>query len=147
LERLGEEHTVVVQVNEALLPMIEERMSSVSTRAGFSGRVTVAAAADISMGDCRIQWSKGGASRDCEAFWREIDGILARNIGAPGADFGKSPESVAGLPTEPKTRPEADDEPAIGIKPEDARPGDTDSDTSHGEAVDTAVPRRDDDDS
>jgi flagellar assembly protein FliH len=81
LEKLGEGHSMIIQVNDELQKLIEKRVTSLAADAGFSGRITISGDAKIATGDCRIQWKKGGATRDSDALWREIDAIIARNIG------------------------------------------------------------------
>ena len=68
LEKLGGEQAVVIQVSDELQPMIENRLASLAANAGFNGRVTILGSTEIAIGDCKIQWDKGGASRDSNAL-------------------------------------------------------------------------------
>jgi flagellar assembly protein FliH len=77
LPKLFEENRVAVRVNPADLPPLAERLAIIAERAGFADRLMVSADGSIAAGDCRIDWGSGGAERDGERLWREIESILA----------------------------------------------------------------------
>ncbi len=131
LKDLLEEPVVTLYVNSGLLAPFEERTEALKTQAGFKGEVKVTAAEDIALGDCRIEWSGGGAKRDSAELWRDIDKIVERNLSgepeeAEATPETPEPETAAPAPsvssdgdTEAEAGPEAetgDGEPA----PEDA---------------------------
>jgi flagellar assembly protein FliH len=92
LQRLTNESSVIIRLNDSLRDKIDARLTAVATDSGFAGRTSIVGSAEIPVGDCRIEWASGGAGRDTAALWQEIDTIIASNIGAetaaPGAASG-----------------------------------------------------------
>jgi flagellar assembly protein FliH len=101
------EHTVVeamrlvldqprlaIYVNEAILPRLAERVEALSAEAAYRGQVELKPDAALPPGDCRVEWTDGGAQRDTAALWRAIDAILERNLA--GAALAAAPD--AGTP-------------------------------------------------
>lgn len=80
MERLREEHSIVIHVAEPLREPLTARIDGIAGYAGFQGKVSIAAAEEIALGDCRIEWASGGAARDAAAIWRDIDAIIAENV-------------------------------------------------------------------
>ena len=80
MEHLLDEPFVTLYLNSDLLAPFEERIEALKTQAGFKGEVKVTAAEDVAPGDCRIEWSGGGAKRDSAELWQKIDEIVERNL-------------------------------------------------------------------
>lgn len=80
LEKVIDEPQVVVRVNTDLLDSMSERIETLAKNGNFEGRVLVQADADLQVDACRIEWSSGGADRDMNALWKEIDGIIECNF-------------------------------------------------------------------
>ncbi len=104
LEHLLEEPIVTLYLNSALLAPFEERMEALKTQAGFKGEVKVKAGEDVAPGDCRIEWSGGGAKRDSDELWQKIDEIVERNLSgepqeAEAAPEAPEPETAAPAPS------------------------------------------------
>ena len=78
LERLREEPRIVIRVADALLDQVETRIGELVARAGFEGRIVYLAQDGSNPGDVLVEWADGGAERNSEEMWREIDRITAR---------------------------------------------------------------------
>ncbi len=78
LERLREEPRIVIRVADAVLDQVEARIGELAARAGFEGRIVYLAQDGLNPGDVRVEWADGGAERDSERLWREIERITAR---------------------------------------------------------------------
>jgi flagellar assembly protein FliH len=89
LQRVRGEPQVLLSVHESLASPLSSRLEALALSAGFQGNVKIAASAEVAAGDCRIAWSGGGAGRDAETLWREIDAVIERNL-AP-ATVGSAP--------------------------------------------------------
>ena len=100
LERLRDEPRIVIRVADAVLDQVEARVGDLAARAGFEGKIVYLAQDGLNPGDVRVEWADGGAERDSERLWREIDQITARVA---------SPDT-----------PEAPDPPEAGPTPNDA---------------------------
>ena len=78
---------VVVRVNGALYAIAKEKLDAIARARGFEGRVVVMAEAEITPGDCRIEWADGGLKRDraaTEAAIAEaVGGFIASRRGGP----------------------------------------------------------------
>ncbi len=101
LEKILEEPQVIIAVNPELEAALNERLGALTAQAGYKGEIKIIADDDIVPGDCRIEWSGGGARRDMDAMWQEIDEIVERNL-------SENPE------TSPETSPETAPETAPG---------------------------------
>lgn len=106
LALIREEPRVTVRVAPDLVEALEARLTEAAGRGGFAGRVTVAGDPAIGGADCRIDWVTGGAERDAQALWNEIDAIVVRNLGQP-----------QGAP-EPAAEPESEPDPVTAPDPE-----------------------------
>jgi len=100
LERLRDEPRIVIRVADAVLDQVEARISEVAARAGFEGNIVYLAQDGLNPGDVRVEWADGGAERDSERLWREIDRITAR-VASTG-----SPPGAPEIPVEESESPE-----------------------------------------
>ncbi len=105
LQRLRDEPRIVIRVADAVLDQVEARIGELAARAGFEGKVVYLAQDGLSPGDVRVEWADGGAERDSERLWREIEQITAR-VASPD-----TPKAT------PKATPEAT--PEAGAAPND----------------------------
>jgi len=81
LERLRAEPRVVFRINDGLADAVRERLAAIATAKAYAGSIEVIADAGIVPGDCRIEWTQGGAERRAAAILDEMDRIIARNTG------------------------------------------------------------------
>lgn len=115
LEHLLEEPIVTLYLNSGLLAPFEERIEALKTQAGFKGEVKVTVGEDVAPGDCRIEWSGGGAKRDSAELWQKIDEIVERNL--------------SGEPQEAEAAPEAPEPETAAPAPSVSSDGDIESET------------------
>jgi flagellar assembly protein FliH len=80
LNRLREQPRVVVRVAPNRLEALQERIEALAAKAGYEGKVMVISDAELPDGDVRVEWAEGGAERDTERLWREIDAAITRTI-------------------------------------------------------------------
>lgn len=81
LESVIDEPRVQIFVAPALRDPLSERLATIAERVGYDGRIAVAADKSLKRGDCRVEWNNGGATRNLEALWTQIDEIVERNLG------------------------------------------------------------------
>ncbi|MHA1152570.1 MAG: flagellar assembly protein FliH [Alphaproteobacteria bacterium] len=96
LERLRDEPRIVIRVADAVLDRVEARIGDLAARAGFEGKIVYLAQDGLNPGDVRVEWADGGAERDSERLWREIDQITAR-VASP--DTPEAPDTPPAGPT------------------------------------------------
>ncbi len=117
LKAITEEPRVQIIVNPDLRELLNERLATMTHRAGFDGKVFVNGDPALILGDCRIEWSNGAAIRDSDELWEMIDEIIQRNLhGTPEDDDEENDEDddvAEATPSSPDT-PESDEniEPA-----------------------------------
>ena len=91
LEKVMDEPKITLHVAEELRPGLEQRIDSLIK--GYEGKLKVLGDGGMALGDCRIEWNEGGAERNAEAMWKDIDLIIEQNIGG-----GDESEAVADDP-------------------------------------------------
>ncbi len=99
LEPLRAEPRIIVKVHESLRDDTHEKLVKIADEVGFDGRVVVMAHEDLVPGDCRVEWAEGGAERNSEELWQQIDEIIERNL-TQGANQGDTPQAEI-TPDEP----------------------------------------------
>ena len=104
LDRLRSDPKVVFRVDDGLREAVQKRVMDVAGQKGLSGSIEVIADASVAAGDCRVEWSDGGAERRTDAILDEIDQIIARNLG--GTADGLFADAV---PVPPESGPIAAD--------------------------------------
>ncbi|NVO15714.1 MAG: flagellar assembly protein FliH [Rhodoplanes sp.] len=77
---------VVVRVNEGLYELARERLTEMARARGFEGRLVVLGDAEITPGDCRIEWADGGLVRDRSVTEQAIDEAVSRYVAARRGD-------------------------------------------------------------
>ncbi|WP_135076001.1 FliH/SctL family protein [Terasakiella sp. SH-1] len=100
LEPLRAEPRIIVKVHDSLRDDVHDKLIEIADQVGFDGRVIVLAEEDIVPGDCRVEWSEGGAERNSDDLWQVIDEIIERNL-TQGSHSGE-------------TQPTADAQEALG---------------------------------
>ena len=108
LERLRSEPRIVIRVADSLLDQVEQRVSQLAAGAGFEGKIVFLAQEGLHPGDLRVEWADGGAERDSDRAWQEIDQIITRTIGPmqPAADAAApAPVPAATDETAPEPAP------------------------------------------
>jgi flagellar assembly protein FliH len=80
-----DEPRMVVRVSADLTDPIRDRLEAIAADQGFQGRVVVQADPRLVPGDCRVEWTDGGAERDQARLIRDIDEAVERSL-APAGD-------------------------------------------------------------
>jgi flagellar assembly protein FliH len=75
LPALHHEPKITVRVNPGLVPAMTEELQSLDTE--LAARVRLVPADSVAVGDVRITWQNGAATRDAASLWRQIESILA----------------------------------------------------------------------
>jgi flagellar assembly protein FliH len=73
---------IAVRIGADIYDMAKEKLEEIARSRGFEGRLVVEADAALEPGDCRIEWSEGGMTRDRAATLAVIDDVVARYIAA-----------------------------------------------------------------
>jgi flagellar assembly protein FliH len=73
LPRIFDEARVIIHVNAAVVGAVTDRIDGITASCGFSGAVVVLPDAALAAEDCRVEWGNGGAEKNAETMWREID--------------------------------------------------------------------------
>ena len=77
-----DEPRVVFRVPDAMLDTLQPRIAEMSGKAGYSGEVVLLADDRMGMSDCLVEWADGGAERNVERLWAEVEEILTRTLDA-----------------------------------------------------------------
>jgi flagellar assembly protein FliH len=80
LSRMHDAPKVVIRLNETHVEPFRQRLETLSTSAGFSGRAAVVAEPGLALEDARIEWADGGAERNTAQIWQEIEAAIERFV-------------------------------------------------------------------
>ncbi|OAN52331.1 flagellar assembly protein FliH [Paramagnetospirillum marisnigri] len=80
-----DEPRIIVRTEADLVDPVRERLESVAVMHGFEGRVVVQADQRLARGDCRVEWTDGGAERDQARLIADIEEAVARSLALPEA--------------------------------------------------------------
>lgn len=144
-----EEPNVTITVHSDIAGQIEERVNELASGKGYQGRVVLQADETMEPSDCKIEWANGGSERNSHALWRDITGIIDRNLGGHPTIWDEpeeleepavtdssdllAPEALVS-PAEPQLEPESPSAPEQGDVMEDA-PGDSKPEVTAEDAV------------
>lgn len=78
-----DEPRIIVRLAAGLVEPVRDRLESVALAHGFEGRVVVQADARLAPGDCRVEWTDGGAERDQARLIDDIDAAIERALAPP----------------------------------------------------------------
>lgn len=95
LEPLRSEPRIIVKVHESLREQTHDKLIKLADQIGFDGRVVVMAHEEVVPGDCRVEWAEGGAERNNETLWQQIDEIIERNLTEGGNQSDTQTEANA----------------------------------------------------
>jgi flagellar assembly protein FliH len=73
---------VVVRIGADIYDTARHKLEEIAAARGFEGRLVVHSEAAMAPGDCRIEWSDGGVTRDRAAAAAAIDDVVARYVAA-----------------------------------------------------------------
>jgi flagellar assembly protein FliH len=115
LARLRDEPRIVIRVADSLLDRVEECVSRLVEQAGFEGKIVFLSQEGLNPGDVRVEWADGGAERNADQQWRDIDQLIARAIGP-----SQQPAEAAAPAPDPPANDQATPEPARAASAPDA---------------------------
>lgn len=75
LTELVDEARLIIRVHEKWLDPLRQRIDDMAARHGFAGQVSVLADPRLTELDVRADWGDGGAERDPQALWQEVERI------------------------------------------------------------------------
>ena len=78
-----DEPRIIVRVDSALVDPMRERLEQTAIEHGFEGRVVVQADTRVAIGDCRVEWTDGGAERDQARLIADIENAVNRALAPP----------------------------------------------------------------
>jgi flagellar assembly protein FliH len=77
---------ITVRVPEDIYSSAKDKLEDLAQSRGFEGRLNVLAESGFAPGDCRIEWSDGGISRDVAATEAAINEVVSRYVAARAAE-------------------------------------------------------------
>ena len=83
LQRLSREPRVVVRMSAEMLDCLQPRIDAIATDTGFEGRLVLLSGDEFGPSDVKVEWADGGAERDTEGLWQEIETLLHHVTAAP----------------------------------------------------------------
>jgi flagellar assembly protein FliH len=92
ISEMVHEPRLVVRVHESQFDAINSNVQDITAQKAYAGKVIVLADAEITSGDCRIEWADGGIERNVEAAMKDIEKVVApaeAEIPAPKPDSNK----------------------------------------------------------
>lgn len=107
VDRLREEPRIVVRVPDPLLDPLRERLGPLVERSGFEGKIVLLADETLGESAVKVEWADGGAERDPQKSWREIEEILTRSVGLSNIATDENPTEPAGASGGPVPIPAA----------------------------------------
>lgn len=124
-----EEPKLVVRTHNMISEDVETRLTEVLARSNFLGDVSVVPDYELQPGDCRVEWSGGGADRNESRLWKDIRSIIEDNVGLIDEDaLETAEESVDHATSEADSSAESDTNDAAASL-------DSEPDTSESEVV------------
>lgn len=78
-----DEPRIIVRVDSSLVDPLRERLEQSAAEHGFEGRVVVQSDGRVGIGDCRVEWTDGGAERDQGRLMADIEAAVERSLAPP----------------------------------------------------------------
>lgn len=78
-----DEPRIIVRVAAPLVEGVRERLEAAVQGRGFEGRVVVQADDRLPLGDCRVEWTDGGAERDQARLLADIETTVEHALAPP----------------------------------------------------------------
>jgi flagellar assembly protein FliH len=85
LPSLVDSPKLTIRLNGDECERLTQPLQAAAAATGFDGRLLILTDAGVAGGDCRIEWTNGGASRDGTRLWQDIEMVLADALPMPGA--------------------------------------------------------------
>lgn len=100
LQQLIDEPRVVVRTPDTLLDGLKGRVDEIAAGCGFAGNVVLLADPALGAGDCTLEWADGGAEREVEAIWRDLDARLGTTPEGQDGPAPATPTAAEPAPTD-----------------------------------------------
>lgn len=84
LARVHDEPRIVIRVPDAFLDPLKGRIDELVRASAYEGQVVLLADDGLGPTACHVEWADGGAKRDMEAIWREVDETIQRAFTTTG---------------------------------------------------------------
>lgn len=78
-----DEPRIIVRVADSMVEPVRIRLEETAHAHGFEGRVVVQPDARVVLGDCKVEWTDGGAERDQARLLAEINATIDRALAPP----------------------------------------------------------------
>lgn len=120
LPQVLEEPRVTIEVHPDMEAPLNERLADISAETHYEGKLLINASTSITDGDCKIEWSNGGAERDLQALISEADKIIESNLSSLEGEYVPSPDAYQEDQTENLTensQPSGESEPTANDAP------------------------------
>ena len=89
LARMREEPRLVVRVPGLVIDRLRERFEKLTERAAFEGKLVLLEDPSAGASDVLVEWPDGGAERNLERQWHEMEKILSHSLHRPGQAAGQ----------------------------------------------------------
>lgn len=87
---------IVVRLHPELADPLRARIDAVATAGGFDGRLVILPDTGIAPGDCRLEWTDGGAERDTAALIETVDELVETHLAGAGGALLSSGQPAEG---------------------------------------------------
>jgi flagellar assembly protein FliH len=84
-----DEPRIIVRLAADLVDPVREKLEPLAGQHGFEGRVVVQADPRLPPGDCRVEWTDGGAERDQVRLIADIEAAVERALAPPERETGE----------------------------------------------------------
>lgn len=99
LQAIYDEPRVVVRAHDRVIDALQDRVSTLAASSGFHGKIMLFPDEQLNETDCRVEWADGGAERNLDDMWAQIDTALQRMMNGdaamPATDAGANTSSKA----------------------------------------------------
>ncbi len=94
LTQVLEEPRVIIHVHPNLEELLRQRIEQISADTHFEGRLNLMADEAVAEGDCKIEWSNGGADRNLQELLAQADTIIETNLSSLEGGYVPSPDAL-----------------------------------------------------
>jgi flagellar assembly protein FliH len=78
LQAIYDEPRVVVRGHDRIISALQPRIDAMAVACGFQGKIVLFPDDQFNETDCRVEWADGGAERNLDDVWRQIETALQR---------------------------------------------------------------------
>jgi len=89
LTHLSHQPLLVIRVTDSLALQVEDSIQQAAEERGMADKIMVVGDTKLKLGDCRIEWSDGGVSRNWDDLIRQTTEIIDRYIEILSGDHNK----------------------------------------------------------